>query len=63
MDSQQSCNIGIISISFKDKVTGTSLRVQWLRLYTFNAGSMDLIPGRKLGSHMQCGSQNNNDKK
>ena len=28
MDSQQSCDIGIISLSFKDKVIGTSLTAQ-----------------------------------
>ena len=64
MDSQQSCDIGIISLSFKDKVIGTSLTAQRLRLHAFSAGSMGLIPGQKTRiPHAVWYSQNNNNNK
>ena len=28
-------------------ISGTSLAAQWLRLHTYNAGGMDLIPGQR----------------
>ena len=31
---------------------GTSLVVQWLRLYNPNVGAWDLIPGHGTGSHI-----------
>ena len=36
------CRIRLI----KNKVAGTSLVVQWLRLHVRNAGGLGLIPGR-----------------
>ena len=36
----------------KNKVLGTSLIVQWLRLRAPNAGSLGLIPGQGTRSHM-----------
>ena len=35
-----------------EKAVGTSLVVQWLRLYTPNAGGPGLIPGLGTRSHM-----------
>ena len=35
------------------KTTGTSLMVQWLRLYSSNAGGPGSIPGQGTRSHIQ----------
>ena len=34
---------------------GSSLVVQWLRLYAFNAGCLDLIPYQGIGAHISQG--------
>ena len=52
------------SISFKDKVIGTSLTAQWLRLHAFCAGNMGLIPGQETRIPRAVWySQNNNNNK
>ena len=37
---------------YQEKLVGTSLLVQWLRLHTPNAGDQGSIPGQGTRSHM-----------
>ena len=43
----------IIKIStWVNRILGSSLVVQWVRLHTLDAGGLGLIPGQGIGSHM-----------
>ena len=39
---------------FLRNITGTSLEVQWLRLYASNTGGLGSIPGQGTRSHMHA---------